>query len=347
MFLEGDVEMRNEKCLDTGDDAVGTNSASGSVASAPALSSPRNNRVVWVELMRLLACLIVIARHVFPENPDLTNNSQYVFVWSLLSDGVAFFWFITGFFMYSKSYSYKKTLKKLLTGVVIPMLIFNIISIALDNLTNGRALFSADNIGDEFFALITFSQPVGCYHLWFLNLYILLALISPAVNLFANYLDENKTRQNIFLAISAALLFINDITQNSTLDFTFEGVGGLAPAILLTLCGHIIYRRIEDVSTRKTLRTSVVRPSTSQVTTSTCIIALIGLFVINLARTAMQLALSSVSADYEDHILFWYALPSFLCAACITLVVARIRIAPTGKFAALIRLLASYALYVY
>ena len=292
------------------------------------MSVKNNPRVVWVELLRILACLIVIGRHVFA-NSAKSDSFSYALIWSLVSDGVTIFWFISGFFLYGEKFSYKSKLKHLLTGIIIPMVIFNVFSIGLDHLTSGKPLFCTDDIFTELYCLLTFNQPIRCFHLWFLNIYILLIICSPLINAAVSYLDTNRKRENIFLAITASLLFINDLTLNSAMNFSFHGAGGLIPAVLLTICGHIIYRRLPEAKTEYAAAGAI------------------GVIFINIVRSLMQITLARSSPDYEDHILFWYALPSVFAAICLTVAVSRIRFSDTGKVSSAIRFLSSLTLYIY
>lgn len=79
-----------------------------------------------VELGRVLACCIVIGVHICL--PAFVQDSYYdisrIFISCLVADGVAIFWFITGFFLF-KNVSYKKVLNKTFKNIGIPLIVFS------------------------------------------------------------------------------------------------------------------------------------------------------------------------------------------------------------------------------
>lgn len=72
-----------------------------------------------IELVRIVACLIVISLHVSQSYIiDNTLDKGRLLLRCLFIDGVTLFWFIMGYFLFKKTF--KENLKRTITKILIP-----------------------------------------------------------------------------------------------------------------------------------------------------------------------------------------------------------------------------------
>ena len=84
------------------------------------------NRDIGIELTRVFACLVVIGVHV--SLADMVSGAydpSRGLINCFLADGVAFFWLITGCFLFRNG-SYQKTLLRTAKSIALPMAIYSI-----------------------------------------------------------------------------------------------------------------------------------------------------------------------------------------------------------------------------
>ena len=210
-----------------------------------------------VELMRIFACLIVLACHcnLLMAGSDYDSFYRH-FITGILSDGVAIFWMITGFFI-TKSSDYKKLWRRTLTKIIIPVILLYIVDLFLADFLLGKCTFTVslsggvDNILNYIISIIHFEPPNNTMgHTWYVFAYIIIILITPVLKSFALYISEDKRRQILFLTLSGAIFVLNDILMNQFAEFTFHGAGVIIPSAILIMWGYIIYLN-KELLTRK------------------------------------------------------------------------------------------------
>lgn len=204
-----------------------------------------------VELLRIIGCLIVIAVHTkwSPVLSPTQLDYGKAFLACLFSDGVAVFWLITGFFLFSKS-NYTSILVKTLRSIIIPLLMFTLFGFYFGRFiapTGASLSQSISHTPSEYMDLIikilTFQNPVqGLEHLWYLYAYAFCMLLYPALNGFVEYIDQSKIRTHCFMLVSVLLLLINDLASNQLCSFSFHTFGVVSAAGIFIIWGHIIYQ---------------------------------------------------------------------------------------------------------
>lgn len=206
-----------------------------------------------VELLRLVGCLIVIGVHTCL-NVVVNGNYDFsrTYISCLLADGVAVFFLITGFFLFS-NHDYVRLLKKTAKNFVIPMMIVSIVMFYFGGwLIEGTTLsesvlHSSEEYRKVIKTLLTWRNPVnGMGHLWYLYIYVILMITFPVLKSFVEYLEQNNGVW-WFVLISFVLMVLNDIVDNKLLGFSHYSINGWFPAAIEVMWGHILYQHKEDI----------------------------------------------------------------------------------------------------
>ncbi len=166
-----------------------------------------------VELIRVIACLIVIGVHTCL---SATRNGEVdlgrLFLVCLFADGVAIFWFISGFFMFNGG-SYRSLIKRTIKHIVIPMALLSIVMFYFgDWLIQGTSLLESVQHSKEDYinvvtSLIKWTNSVSNLgYLWYLYAYLMIIAIFPLLRSFVVFLDEKRERTIWFMAGTLAFL---------------------------------------------------------------------------------------------------------------------------------------------
>lgn len=263
-------------------------------------------RDINVELIRIIACLIIVGVHtclyqIVDDRADLGRT----FISCLLADGVAVFWMITGFFLF-RNHSYSKPIKHALKNIGLPMLTISVVIFYLGEwLMQGTTLSESLNhpISDYkkvINSVLCWTNSVeGLGHLWYLYVYLMVMATFPVLKTFVDYLDQESKRTIIFLIFTLGFFMVNDITGNSLAEFSHHSINGAIPAATEMIWGHIVYKHKDIFKKKKYIWGSVL--------------VFLGL---NLLRTGIQM--KNFSADLSDkNILYWYTSLGLLCALCV------------------------------
>lgn len=167
----------------------------------------KNNRIFYLDILRVIACLSVIMIHTSARYVDKNIGSFNFWVGDIFDGvsriGVPLFVMISGTLMLDKNYQFnsKKWIKhitKLITFFAFWSFIYSIIFNIL------TPIF----INHESINIINFisSFVKGHYHLWFIYLIIGLYLIVPLLRLWVN--DNNKKYVEYFIVLSIIFTYI-------------------------------------------------------------------------------------------------------------------------------------------
>lgn len=205
------------------------------------------NRDVNVDLIRVLACLIVIGVHV--NNLGLPDVDKSKILWMvLLGDGVAFFFILMGFFLFQKS-SFLTVLKKAVRGVFIPALALMAVSrVVYPFVSNEMGLWEcilhpAFDV-KEFLGSILNWTPGGynCQHLWYVFSYMQIILLFPFLK---PVCDGNKSNSKIIfylILVSVLGMLINDIQALVDLPIPFTPHFPIMIPAVYAVTGCYIYK---------------------------------------------------------------------------------------------------------
>ena len=202
-----------------------------------------------VSLAKFLASVAVILchAHIYTINNTTSEFFRPTFT-VILADGVAFFFFITGFY-YFKTDHYKTLLKKTFFKVALPGFAMITFYYYFYNLLVRKESFAESGVLTlssqlTFYKDLISFQKTDVY--WYVYAYLLVVIFFPVLKGFYQYLIEDEKREKHFLFISLGLLIFNDLFQNHFLRFDFSGVSVLVPTALLTLWGALLFRHKED-----------------------------------------------------------------------------------------------------
>ena len=206
-----------------------------------------------VELARILGCLIVIGCHChLPYAGDGGMDAGRAYLTCLFADGVAVFWLIMGFYYFGGSADYGTRLKRMWGKICVPMLLAGFLSFFTEGwLNHGLSwreslLLPASAWLELLQKLIRWENPFRADGpLWYLMIYIPLVFCYPLLKGFAEWLEEKPGRKAKTFLLFAALLAVNDCTDNQLFSFSQHSVSGLVPAAMLMLSGFC-FRSFQD-----------------------------------------------------------------------------------------------------
>lgn len=259
-----------------------------------------------VELARILGCFIVIGVHIcLPMFIDNTFDVGRGYISCLFADGVAVFWFISGFFIFRK-FDYKKILTRTIKTIVLPMVIVNVVYFYFSGfiLSNESLVESVLHTKDEYMyvisAILSWNNPVVEFgHFWYVWVYMLLMIISPIIYSFIKYLNEDKKRIRLFLLCSLIFLIYNDVSNNNMGEFSHHSVNALVPAMIQMIWGYYLYKNKDYFVSKKWIAGGVI-----------------AFFILNIFRLYIQIVRNSKGTE-GINIYYWYSAIGLLCAACI------------------------------
>ena len=246
------------QAMDHGANSSGTDQIkSGSAAPA----KKKRDRDANVELLRLLACIMVIAGHARPfmVAQDGSIMDAALMIQAFAAPAVGIFFLISGFFT-PRSNSVLRTWKHCLTGIVIPALVFAFFTDLLTEWISGKAGFLESIAGTDvphviseiFFGTIAFDAGrLGMYmgHLWFIFSYILIMLWFPAIRV----LLKHGSRKVIlfFCLLSFYRLVMIDITYLMDVPFPVYLATVMPVEVLCFVLGYVIYSDREKLRRKR------------------------------------------------------------------------------------------------
>lgn len=267
-----------------------------------------------VEVLRLLACLIVIGTHIkLPYEYSGIIDFNRLVIACLLADGVAIFWIITGFFLF-REIPYTERIKKCVRRIIIPLVVTSILVWFFGSWICGESdlytsvMHSKDDYIRAAYTLIEWSNPVkSLNHIWFLYVYILIIFCYPVLGEFVKWLDAKALREKMFVFAAAVLFIFNDLSDNRLAEFSHHMFGAMVPSSIYLVIGHIIYKYRNNIIER--FGTGI------RITALICCLVIVACI--------RSLLLTNVFIG-SNHLLFWYTFPSListslLVAACLSL----------------------------
>lgn len=263
------------------------------------MNKTRSPRAFAVELLRLIACLIVIGVHtLLPYSNSDAYKFWHTFLSCLVADGVAVFWMITGCFLFKRKVM--TVWKHAIRTIGLPLVIATCLGWVLSY--NQAPGFNYSDFSALKNSLFCFAPAVpGMTHLWYLYVNLFVLALFPLLKLIVTWIDLEKRRQLLFVLVAVLLFIVNDISGNRILQFGFGWNSGFIPAIIEMILGHLIYKYLRNWNSRK--------PS----------IVFFLIFVItNLLRATVFLTASN-NEPSNYHVLYWYSFFGLLCAASLML----------------------------
>ena len=246
----------------------------------------KNKRDISVDLIRVVACLTVIATHLCLQ---VLNQAYNRIDWSRLleksffTDGVPIFFMITGFFI-ANGRSYKKIWKSTIFKIVLPAFLFVIFTqIFYPFFTNQESfIYCLKNVKINLIGIIqailkadvTYLNSL-CAHLWYIFSYIKIVIWIPILWLVCNKTKEAKLARRIMILFASLNLVLMDIQRFFTLPTIGEiKILNIVPLeILYVLFGYELFTYKDKIKNNKKI----------------CIFSLIGFILINFFRYKIEI----------------------------------------------------------
>lgn len=149
----------------------------------------KKNNIVWVDIIRIVAILLVIVLHaatplVYSFN-KIPNNDWWIanIYHSISNVCVPLFFMISGYLLLDKDEPVKTFLHKRISKVLIPLAIWTLVYLLWNKYYNNIEL-------NLMFSLIKSIIEPAHYHLWFLYTILGLYLFIPILNIFIRHSSE-------------------------------------------------------------------------------------------------------------------------------------------------------------
>lgn len=246
----------------------------------------KDKRDISVDLIRIVACLTVIATHLCLQ---VLNQAYNRIDWSRLleksffTDGVPIFFMITGFFIMNGR-SYKKIWKSTIFKIVLPAFLFVIFTqIFYPFFTNQESfMYCLKNININTMGIVqailkadvTYLNGL-CAHLWYIFSYLKILIWIPILWLVCNKTKEAKLARRIMMFFAILNLVLMDIQRFAVLPEIGEiHVLNMIPLeILYVLFGYELFTYKDKIKNNKKI----------------CLVSLMGFVVINFLRYKIEM----------------------------------------------------------
>lgn len=277
----------------------------------------RISKEISTELLRIIAILFVIGTHCkqsyfINDSPDFIRVLLACFV----GDGVAVFWTILGFYQWKEMENdYLIYLKKIFKKCFIPLFLLTVFMFYFNGF-----LYEGKSFLDSFLhpavryktllnGFLQWKNVVPhCGPLWFLYVYILVAVCIPCFYGIYHYIDKdgNTIKDRHILIALFLVLVVNDYFKNSILNFSHYSFNGVLGASIIVILGHILYK-YKDVFFREKEYHAIVLGGLLFIAT-------------NILRCYIQYR-RFLRNNHNDHVVYWYTSFAILCVIGLVILV--------------------------
>ena len=213
--------------------------------------SKRKKRDASVDLLRILACLIVVCVHT-NDLAVISLDKSRIFWAVIFGDGVTIFFLIMGFFLF-RGKTLKQLLKKYIISIAIPALVLMIVSEAtmplLKNQMDIKTWMTncSVNLLEIIRGFFHLNATSTTGHIWYVFSYLKVLLFSPILNAIV----KNKKTTYYVIAINLAMLIFKDMKIFFNLNYNVDFFYLLDVSLLLVLIGNEIYQRKEKLKSNR------------------------------------------------------------------------------------------------
>ena len=254
-------------------------------------------RDISVELIRVVACILVVAIHL---SLQVFNQYYSQVDWSRLfekcffTDGVPLFFMITGFFI-ANGRSYKKTWKGVLKKILIPVAIYVLFAqIFYMFITNKQTIMwclqnaiANLNLQGILRAILT-GEVIHinslCAHLWYIFSHIKIVIWMPVLWLICKNEQTPNLARRMIMGFGIFSFIMQDIQKFITIPADSLKVFTMVdPAILYVLFGYELFVNKDKIKKNKKL----------------CIISLILFVIANVAKYKLEMEYMVINNFYD------------------------------------------------
>lgn len=209
------------------------------INSKKKLDSNNNQRIISLDILRVIACFLVCYCHIVSESQYIYINSidgNWIFVtltFIISKIAVPIFFMISGALMLKEEQDTGKMLKKTFLRIIIPLFIFSALIYFKDNLS-----ISVSNIL-EFFNQFLKGSILIPY--WYLYSLIGIYIMTPFISTLVNNLDDKKYKQLIILGFVFTILLNTLKNLNIVIN---SGINiALTAYFYYFILGHYIFHK--------------------------------------------------------------------------------------------------------
>lgn len=186
-----------------------------------------------IELIRVIACLIVVTLHASSIVPLTEHDISKEIMAVILSDGVAIFFVISGFFMFKRE-SFGIEVKKTVLNIFIPAMLTTFLAELLIEKS-----FSVDKFVSSVLAM---SPTNNTGHLWYIFTYMELVIFWPCLKA----LTKDRKVNLYAIVIGILCMIIRDINGGLEWKYSLYESPYVFEAAVLVLVGFYIYNYYYD-----------------------------------------------------------------------------------------------------
>ncbi len=216
------------------------------------------NRNVHIELMRLAACLMVIMIHTkLPDIPaEGTVDRLAVLTYCLDGDAVAWFFVITGCFLYAGGKSFGHVLRKYVSGILLPALIVVWFLMAAEGylgaagVVPGAGAFHFPDMETYLSGILRMDNlrwgaGFGAY--WYIFRYGTMLLWYPVIRAIAE--QEKGDRILVWLVLVKMVFTLFELLEAMSGGYSqvLSNLQWLSSAPAFTILGHLLYKHREKM----------------------------------------------------------------------------------------------------
>ena len=237
-----------------------------------------NKRNVGLDLLRIFSMLMIVTLHYVGEGEFLTydKNGLFFIIANLIKGfsivAVNCYVLISGYFLITSKFSWKKVLK--LWGETLFYSIFIYILLIITKLHT----FSIKEMTQSFLPIITKEY-------WFVNVYLLMYILSPFINILIDHLKKEELKKLIIILLVAFCIMPSILPSGMNFDTT----GGYRIIWFLVLYLVAAWIRIYGVQIKK-----------HYLKKTYCLIIY---FIFSFLVTIMKLVISPI---YETNVMYHY-----------------------------------------
>ena len=196
------------------------------------------SRMVSFELLRIVACIYVIAIHVLYDYrmPDgIAWN--VIFMESFVRCCVPIFFMLTGYFIFQREKSIKEIYRKILVEIALPVFLLSLVnSIFMETMYNKRTFlqsireYQIENVMEMFRGFLRMEYPSPSAHLWYINALVAVYMMYPLLK----YICTNDIRANKIRRYLIVLLFFTLILIPTAAGVYFKSNGTFVFPLMIT-----------------------------------------------------------------------------------------------------------------
>lgn len=196
----------------------------------------KEKRNIGIDILRILSMLMIVILHYLGKGEFLTNDRNGIIencIKSLCIVAVNCYVLISGYFLIESHFTWKKVLK--LWGETLFYSVFIYILLIITGLHS----FTIKEAIQSFFPIITKEY-------WFVNVYLLMYILSPFINILIKHLKKEEFKKLIIILLIAFCVMPSVLPQNMNFDTT-NGYGIIWFIVLYFIAAYIkLYKKEEQ-----------------------------------------------------------------------------------------------------